>query len=155
MELRTRLNEVGAILPSEMEDILRVVSDYIEKKVAESDSNPAYTVRFDPRWIECLRIMKKTGSPMTTNEIAEMMSGDRLYRKQVVRYFVYARHWKLIKKTGEKYKGSDLYVLTPECIACLDNDNLRVQSSIWTKKGMRVEPPHGESDGDYVRVLPQ
>lgn len=154
MELRSRLNDAGAILESEMNDILHTVAQFIEEKISSMTELRAYPVRFDPRWIECLRIMKKTGSPITTNEIAEMLSGDRMYRKQVVRYFVYARHWKLIKKTGEKYKGSDLYVLTPEAIACLDKDELTVQASIWTRKGVRVAPPHGEQDGAYIRVLP-
>lgn len=161
MELRTKILDIAAISPDApermkiaMNDILEEVSDFIEKKLLQLTDIRAYPVRFDARWIECLRIMKKTGSPMTTNEIAEMLSGDRLYRKQVVRYFVYARHWKLIKKTGEKYKGSDLYVLTPEASTCLDNDDLSVQSFVWTRKGVRVNPPHGEQDGDYIRVLP-
>lgn len=154
MELRSKLNDVGAILESEMNDILHVVSEFIEQKIASMTDIKAYPVRFDARWIECLRIMKRTASPMTTNEIAEMLSGDRLYRKQVVRYFVYARHWNLIKKTGEKYKGSYLYVLTPEALSCLERDDLTVQSSVWTRKGVRVTPPVGEQDGPYVRVLP-
>lgn len=161
MELRSKIMDIAAISPDApermklaMNDILEEVSEFIERKIESLTGLKAYPVRFDVRWIECMRIMKNTGSPMTTNEIAEMMTGDRLYRKQVVRYFVYARHWKLINKTGEKYKGSDLYVLTPEAIACLDKDALTVQSTVWTKKGVRVNPPQGETDGAYIKVLP-